>query len=398
MILFLSITGIFLSAILLYYNARENRSSVFLGLFFSLISIYAFNQYVVLYSKSEFLVSVFFLNIGFLSYLIGPMLYWYIRSVLSDNSHLKKTDLWHLLPMLVFLVATLPHLFSPWAHKVEIATRIIQDSSFFVNYNHTVLYKVPAILVFLSRPLLILAYASWSTRMIIRYLKQKRGISVLSQQQFMTKWLTVLLVFLFIHIFSQILQIYQSYSVRNIISFYTLNLLQILSGAGLTGLLISPFFFPTILYGLPRMPVSKGILKPLEQQTVVLPGEDQKILSSFEADYLDLITQKAESCMEQLRPYLQTDCNLAYFAKLINIPVHHLAYYFREVKNQSFSDFRNEWRVNHAKKLIAEGKANELTLEAIGLLSGFSTRNTFFTAFKKIEGVSPGIFAAKFSE
>lgn len=398
MILFLSIAGIFLSTIQLYFNARENRSSIFLGLFFLLISIYAFNQYVVLYSKSVFLVSVFFLNIGFLSYLIGPVLYWYIRSVLTDNSRLKKMDFWHLLPMLIFFVVTLPHLVSPWAHKVEVATKIIQDSSFFLTYNESVFHNVPAIVVFLSRPFLILAYALWSTAMIVRYLKQKRGSSVLSQQLFMTKWLTVLLVFLFILIFSQTLQIYQAYTIRNLISFYTLNVMQFLTGMGLTGLLISPFFFPSILYGLPRMPVSKGTLKGIEHQMEVLPGGDQKILSSFEADYLDLISQKAVSCMEQLRPYLQTDCNLAYFAKLTNIPVHHIAYYFREVKKQSFSDFRNEWRVNHAKKLIAEGKSNELTLEAIGLLSGFSTRNTFFTAFKKIEGVSPGIFAAKFTE
>jgi AraC-like DNA-binding protein len=300
--------------------------------------------------------------------------------------------------MVIFFVATLPHLVSPWAHKVELATKIIQDSSILVKYNQSAFKNVPAIVIFLSRPLLILAYALWSTIMVVRYVKQKRGISVFSQQQFMTKWLTVLLAFLFILIFIQMLQIYQAYSIRNIFSFYTLNLMQILSGAGLTGLLISPFFFPTILYGLPRMPVSKGKLKANELQIEVLTGVDQKNLSSFEADYLQLIAQKADLCMGQLQPYLQTDCNMAYFAKLTNIPVHHIAYYFREVKKQSFSDFRNEWRVNHAKKLITEGKANELTLEAIGLLSGFSTRNTFFTAFKKSEGVSPGIFAAQFTE
>lgn len=60
MILFLSITGIFLSAILLYYNAKENTSSIYLGSFFLFISLYAFNQYLILYSKSVFLASVIF--------------------------------------------------------------------------------------------------------------------------------------------------------------------------------------------------------------------------------------------------------------------------------------------------------------------------------------------------
>ncbi|MEI6436852.1 MAG: helix-turn-helix domain-containing protein, partial [Bacteroidota bacterium] len=88
---------------------------------------------------------------------------------------------------------------------------------------------------------------------------------------------------------------------------------------------------------------------------------------------------------------------LAYLSKLIKIPAHHLAYYYREVKKQSFNDFRNVWRINHAKNLIKEGKANELTLEAIGQLSGFSSRNAFFTAFKKAEGTSPRAFANQYT-
>jgi AraC-like DNA-binding protein len=99
--------------------------------------------------------------------------------------------------------------------------------------------------------------------------------------------------------------------------------------------------------------------------------------------------------MKELQPYLQPDCNLAYFSKLINIPSHHLSYYFREVKKQTFNDYRNEWRINHAKKLIKEGKASEMTLEAIGMLSGFSSRNAFITDFKKVEGISPGAYASR---
>jgi AraC-like DNA-binding protein len=102
--------------------------------------------------------------------------------------------------------------------------------------------------------------------------------------------------------------------------------------------------------------------------------------------------------MKECQPYLQQDCNLAYISKLTQVPVHHLAYYFRQERKQPFNDFRNEWRIGHAKTLISEGKTREMTLEAIGLLSGFSTRNTFFTSFKKVEGVAPSIFASKFAE
>ena len=102
--------------------------------------------------------------------------------------------------------------------------------------------------------------------------------------------------------------------------------------------------------------------------------------------------------MEDYQPYLQEDCNLAYISKLLGIPVHHLAYYFREERKQTFNDYRNEYRVRHAKELIRQGKAKEMTLEAIGLLSGFSTRKTFIATFKKVEGVPPGVFLSRLGD
>jgi AraC-like DNA-binding protein len=177
-----------------------------------------------------------------------------------------------------------------------------------------------------------------------------------------------------------------------LVVFYITDILQLLSGFGLVGLLISPFFFPVILYGMPQIPESSNS-KMSDELTLI---ENKKQLSEFEQDYLILIKHKVDVCMSDLQPYLQPDCNLAYFAKLVNLPAHHLAYYFREERKQVFNDFRNEWRVNHAKKLIVEGKTAELTLEAIGLISGFSSRNAFFTAFKKAEEITPSAFAAQF--
>ncbi len=81
--------------------------------------------------------------------------------------------------------------------------------------------------------------------------------------------------------------------------------------------------------------------------------------------------------MKDYKPYLQSDCNLAYIAKLTKIPAHHISYFFREVRHQSFNDYRNTWRVEHAKNLILEGKTDDLSMEGIGSLSGFSSRNTF---------------------
>ncbi len=75
MLLFLSITGIILSIILLYFNARKYASSIYLGSFFLLVSLYGLILYALIYSGSLTLIAIAYVNPTFLTYLIGPMIY-----------------------------------------------------------------------------------------------------------------------------------------------------------------------------------------------------------------------------------------------------------------------------------------------------------------------------------
>ena len=398
MLLYLSVSGIILSLILLYFNAGKFRSTIYQGIFFLVLSLYGINQYVLLYSGSVFLVSVIMTNISFTSYLIGPMMYWYVRSILSDNSSLKKSDLWHLLPMLVYLAAALPYMLSPYIYKVEIAKEVVNNVGFLANFKFTILSEIfPNVAVYLSRPVLVLVYTVLSINLFIRYLKRRSNLQVLSGQVFMIKWVSSLLGFTLLLVGSHLISVFQSF-INNSDVFFTMNLLQILSSAGLIGLLVSPLFFPDILYGLPRFraPISRSLL--VEVSEMATEEEIKPRDHSFESDYLVLIDEKMHSYMLEFKPYLQPELNLTRFADILHFPPHHLAYFFREVKRQSFNDYCNECRVEYAKVLMLEGKSSDMTIEAVGILSGFTNRSTFFRAFKKFEGISPGSFMASMTQ
>ncbi len=385
MTLFLALIGIFLSVILLYFNAKKYPSTIYLGLFFFLISIYCLIEYALFYSKSIVLTGLVYLNIGFLTYLVGPMLYLYFRSILTDNHRLKRNDFWHLIPMLIFFFTTLPYTFTSWSYKVELATKIVEDPNYIWKLEPTILYKyVPSVFIFLSRPVFVLFYVGWGTLKIIGYYKKKDKFTFLSKQHFMKQWLFVLVSFLLLLIIGHLIEIFEVGIKQNLNLFFSLNILQTISGIGLVGILASPFFFPGILYGLPKIPT-------IEKEH----SKAKKQIPDFETNYLNSISEKVENYMEKFRPYLNPECNLALFAKKVNIPAHHLAYYFREIRKENFNDFKNDWRIKHAKNLIEEGKAKEIKLEALGKMSGFSSRSAFFTAFKKREGISPGTFASR---
>ncbi|MEI6175229.1 MAG: helix-turn-helix transcriptional regulator, partial [Bacteroidota bacterium] len=181
--------------------------------------------------------------------------------------------------------------------------------------------------------------------------------------------------------------------------FYSLNFLRISLAIGLVGLMISPLFFPSILYGLPVIPATQPEWHHEPAPKADNAPEIQKVRSAiFEEAYLMQIGKIIESCMSEMQPYLQKDFNLTMLCAHTKIPVHHLAYFFREFIGQSFHDYRNKWRVEYAKKMIRDGKNKVLTLEAIGQLSGFSSRNTFFIAFKLAEGISPSEYAKGLTE
>lgn len=398
MLLFFPILGVFLSVIFLYFNARKNTSALYLGSFFFLVSLYVLSQYGLLYSKSVFLVNALLSLFAFVFsplYLIGPMLFWYIRSVLSDNHRLRRSDIFHFLPMLIYFVAALPYTFMvPLSEKAETAMQVVNDVGIMQTYTATFLSEIfPVSAIYLSRPLLVLAYTICSVTLIAKYFFQNKLKRVFQRQNFMLKWIILLLVFVLLLTTSHIFLIIHTFKMHFSDLAFGLNLVRVLSLLGLIGLLISPFFFPAILYGLPRFP---DAVNHKEKYTEKMnSAESKKSQNHFENAYLHNIGQQIDTFMQEHQPYLQSQFNINQLAVQMEVPVHHLSYFFREVKKQTFSEYRNIWRIEHAKKLIKEGKSNELTLEAIAGLSGFSNRNSFRSTFQKTEGICPSTFAGQ---
>ena len=399
MLLYLSLNGIILSALLLYFNARKFPSTIYLSLFVFSISLYGFMQYVLLFSKSVFLTAIFNSHFTFILYLTGPSIYWYLRSVLSDNSRLLRKDLWHLAPMVIYILSAIPYFTKPFSEKIIISQEIIKDPGYLSVYRFSLLGEFFSNgLLFVGRPFLVLCYLLWTIVMFIRFLKRTDDLTVFSGQKFMIKWLAVFLGSSLVLVASHFVLMINTWNSDTSDLFFTFNTLQVLSVIGLIILLISPFFFPEVLYGMPRMPVQRSSVGNVPETVGFMDEGNTKYIQNFEADYLNQICTRIDQVMQNEQPYSQIDLNMARFSVMVSVPFSHLGYYFREVKKQSFNDFRNDWRIYHAKKLILEGKASGLTLEAIGIQSGFANRITFFRAFKRVEGIAPADFLAKMSQ
>ncbi len=119
-------------------------------------------------------------------------------------------------------------------------------------------------------------------------------------------------------------------------------------------------------------------------------------LTTAEPKYSNKIESKiAEEVMERLKElmnrqhiYTNSELKINDLATSLNMSVHQLSQVLNDNYDTSFNNYINQLRIEYSKKLIEE-KANQFTLEAIGRESGFNSKTTFFTLFKKINGITP---------
>jgi AraC-like DNA-binding protein len=62
------------------------------------------------------------------------------------------------------------------------------------------------------------------------------------------------------------------------------------------------------------------------------------------------------------------------------------------ITGDNFASFINNYRVEAVKKMILDSDFENYSLLAIGLESGFTSKTTFYDAFKKATGMTPNSF------
>ncbi len=105
------------------------------------------------------------------------------------------------------------------------------------------------------------------------------------------------------------------------------------------------------------------------------------------------ILSQMESYVAIHQPYRRQEFNIATLSHEMGVPQHHIAFIFRQVIRRSFVEYRNQLRVDHVKEAIRMGRHKQITIEAIGMDAGFSSKTTFFAVFKDLTGMTPGQYA-----
>ena len=87
--------------------------------------------------------------------------------------------------------------------------------------------------------------------------------------------------------------------------------------------------------------------------------------------------------------YRDIDYSASMLAQELGISPSALSRLLRSTMGCSYADLVNARRVDDARKMLASAKYQHYTVDEIGLMTGFSNRQSFFTAFAKHAGTTP---------
>lgn len=400
-----SITGIVLSFILFFFNKGYKTANRYLAGFFFFISLFILSQYSGLYGQSEVLAAIFASAPTPFVFLIGPLSFFYIRSVLRDHSGLSKADAFHFLLFLLEFIGMIPYFFSSWEYKLEVARVLLSDDWHVTHLSLNKIFVSP-INSFL-RPLHILAYMGLGWYLMLSYYrKPMRSFTPLAQTRLVKKWL-----FIFISVFTAFTVCYCLLTV-NLLIYSSKQLFQanstalLLAGSvSVLALNIFTLLFPQILYGLPRIirlvPQPTDTNQPQSIKEAIPETTAPTTVSVEEegdAHMENEIAEKLAELYKNKQPWTDKNFSIATLAIQLHVPEHHLRYYFNHGLQVSFSEHRNQLRVEHAKQLLQDDTLHHLSIEGIGAQAGFSSKSTFFAVFKKATGQTPKEFLEQYQK
>lgn len=380
----LTIISLLVLMVMTYYNWSANKNIIFLSLYLAFFTTYGLTHYWLTIDARPELAAIFFNHFTPFYLIVGPLLYFYVKGVLSDEFFLKKTDFIHLIPGIIQLVAVAPYTFTvPFEVKVEMLQGLVENPTLAsqIRFNWMFTNEQNALI----RLSLLLGYILAAARLLYKHLQKSNiPISIKLQRSVVLRWLIYLHISTLILISFYIFFLFSFSKNSRFIDTQLAATIETLLAVFIVINNLSLLLFPELLFGIP-------IFRRADSIEVVLdtPANRASVRFKDEAYFQDL-GNRFMSYMEAEKPYLSKSFNLGQAAQSLEVPQHHLTLCIREVYDDNFSGIRNTFRVKYAYSLLKSSTHSQKTIDAISDESGFSSRTSFYKAFDREFGMSPG--------
>jgi AraC-like DNA-binding protein len=370
--------GFFMSLFLIVLMIGKKNKMLADKILLVMLAVYAITiggPYIEIYNLNNGYPYPHLMNNAWLFLLLhGPLLWFYVKSLIIKNFRFRYFQLLHLVPFFGYLVFHYFNFLSLTANEKILLT---QDELF----TTTVFFKIRGISIGLSS----IGYNIWALNLLRKHrkniLNQFSSIENIDLAWLRTLSLASLIVFtinVFMFNANNYFQFAGFYELAQIAySFSTIYVLYI----GYFGIRQGRIFVDN---------ANLGLEQSLET------GEKAEPIFAEKKDYSDVIG-KLTLLMEQGQPYLDPEITLSKLSGMLNIKPEMLSEVLNASLKQNFFDFINKYRVEEFKLKCLNKENNHLSVMGIAYDSGFNSKAAFYRAFNKFEGMSPTAYIVKVS-
>ena len=383
----ISFVGILLSIIILVFKKHGRSDLIFLAGFYFTLSLIALSRNLVFLFHYSNSLRYFIPFVYPLLYCSGPFLYLYIKKSLADinDQQIKPHEYLYFLPILLVFINFSPQIFLSKADRDMFYSELSLNPMYIFNVKYLLFsLKINSIL----RPLYNLIF---TVAGFVIILKNTYNDEKYKQKNISKNFIEALCFLYFFHSVLYILILW-TLNRNNVSEFSKIDssmqiLMWLFSCLNLLMYLLS-FLFPKVLYNFIYFDQSFDDQKTLDDQKMMslsnptFDGSDK-----LKHDFI-LIGEKLALYFSG-KPFLQPGFTLSIIAHDTLIPYNQISLFYQVYLKINFNDWKNKVRIIHAKNLIDNGLANNLTLEAIALKCGYRSRSNFIAAFKKHTGKYP---------
>lgn len=299
-------------------------------------------------------------------FIYGPLIWFYVRSVLEPSFHFRRRDGWHFLP---FVLLTVVSLVSYHAQGRTDQLRVLSEIRE---------RKLPA-QVYLVSILIYIHYFWYMFRslQLVRQYRQKATEKFSNESTVNLRWLRSTLLF-----------------------FMALMVLSALAGLASAGRWTTLYYLVfAVLLGAFIVFLIQILLKALRNpflfggQPVTEPASQPRYQgSSLEDEEKKRLKEVLLNHMSQAKPYLDPDLSLDQLASQLGVRPKLCSQILNEGMGANFFDFVNQYRIEEAKRLLSYPPDPKMTVLEVLYEVGFNSKSSFNTLFKKQTGLTPSEF------
>jgi len=325
----------------------------------------------------NFLSLLFFVNL----LLIPPSMYLYVKQYLSEKTIVQiiKENRKHYFPAIGLLIINLC--------AYIVLYRTDPESNIGVMMTDVMTYSnfIALFLVFLLQNIFYLYSA---------FIKHRNHVKGLSDSFSFTEevnypWVRVFIIgyaLFIIALYLQTMGIFggQDWSFAFIVAAYVAFMLY-------NGLQI-PSFSEVIIQEKAKANINE---ETIDETTITLTQNDEPITpaetkkTGISTELQNSIWKRTEDLMSLEKLYLNKELTVYTLAKAAGTNSKYLRLTIKNKFERNFAHYVNSYRIREAKRLLVDSEQDLYNIEYIGEMSGFKSKSSFYTAFKKQTGLTP---------